>query len=123
MNAAKLPQKKPLKKTEEYSKKYSESSFWTKIKNYAKSAGKEVIEKALILYFCLKDPDTPSWAKSVIVGTLGYFILPMDSIPDLTPFIGFSDDLGALAAALGIVGFHIKKKHRQMAKDKMKEWF
>jgi len=78
MNLAKRPQKK----TDKYSKKYSESSFWTKIKNYAKSAGKEVIEKALILYFCLKDPDTPAWAKSVIIGTLGYFILPMDSIPD-----------------------------------------
>ena len=119
MNLAKRPQKK----TDEYSKKYSESSFWTKIKKYAKSAGKEVIEKAMILYFCLKDPDTPAWAKSVIIGTLGYFILPMDSIPDLTPFIVFSDDLGALAAALGIVGFHIKKVHREMAKDKMHDWF
>ena len=119
MNLAKRPQKK----TDEYSKKYSESSFWTKIKKYAKSAGKEVIEKAMILYFCLKDPDTPAWAKSVIIGTLGYFILPMDSIPDLTPFIGFSDDLGALAAALGIVGFHIKNVHREMAKDKMDDWF
>ncbi len=119
MNLAKRPQKK----TDRYSKKYSESSFWTKIKKYAKSAGKEVIEKALILYFCLKDPDTPAWAKSVIIGTLGYFILPMDSIPDLTPFIGFSDDLGALAAALGIVGFHIKNVHREMAKDKMDDWF
>jgi len=101
MNLAKRPQKK----TDKYSKKYSESSFWTKIKNYAKSAGKEVM------------------GKSVIIGTLGYFILPMDSIPDLTPFIGFSDDLGALAAALGIVGFHIKKVHREMAKDKMDDWF
>lgn len=119
MNLAKRPQKK----TDKYSKKYSESSFWTKIKKYAKSAGKEVIEKAMILYFCLKDPDTPAWAKSVIIGTLGYFILPMDSIPDLTPFIGFSDDLGALAAALGIVGFHIKNVHREMAKDKMGDWF
>ncbi|NIS08146.1 MAG: DUF1232 domain-containing protein [Candidatus Dadabacteria bacterium] len=119
MSEVKLPQKN----TDEYSEEYSESSFWTKVKNYAKSAGKEVIEKSLILYFCLKDPDTPSWAKSVIAGTLGYFILPMDSIPDLTPFIGFSDDLGALAAAIGIVGIHIKKKHREMAKEKMNEWF
>lgn len=119
MNLAKMPDQN----TDEYSKKYSESSFWSKVKKYAKTAGKEVIEKALILYFCLKDPDTPSWAKSVIVGTLGYFILPTDSIPDLTPLIGFSDDLGALAAALGIVGFHIKKVHREMAKKKMEDWF
>ncbi len=117
------PTKRPQKKTDEYSKRYSESSFWNKVKKYARSAGKEVIEKALILYFCLKDPDTPSWAKSVIIGTLGYFILPADSIPDLTPLIGFSDDLGALAAALGIVGFHIKKEHKELAKAKMNDWF
>ncbi len=114
---------RPKKTTDQYSKQYSESSFWNKIKRYAKTAGREVIEKALILYFCLKDPDTPSWAKSVIIGTLGYFILPADSIPDLTPLIGFSDDLGALAAALGIVGFYIKKEHKEMARAKMNEWF
>jgi len=107
----------------QFSKQFSESSFWKKVKKYAKTAGYEVIEKALILYYCLKDPDTPTWAKSVIIGTLGYFILPADAIPDLTPFIGFSDDLGALAAALGIVSFHIKKDHKEKAKEKMNEWF
>lgn len=108
---------------DKYSEEYSEASFWNKVKRYSQRAGQEVIEKALILYYCLKDPDTPSWAKSVILATLGYFILPADSIPDLTPFVGFGDDLGALAAAIGIVGLHIKKDHRKKAKSKLKEWF
>jgi len=106
-----------------YSEEYSEISFWSKIKKYSQKAGNEVIEKALILFYCFKDPETPSWAKSVILATLGYFILPADSIPDLTPFVGFGDDLGALAAAIGIVGLHIKKEHRDKAKSKLKEWF
>ncbi len=107
----------------QFSKLFSESSFWNKVKKYAITAGYEVIEKALILYYCLKDPDTPTWAKSVIIGTLGYFILPADAIPDLTPFIGFGDDLGALAAAMGIVGLYIKKEHKHKANEKLKEWF
>ncbi len=106
-----------------YSDEYSESSFWNKVKKYSQKAGLEVIEKALVLFYCLKDSDTPSWAKSVILATLGYFILPADSIPDLTPFVGFGDDLGALAAAIGIVGLHIKQEHRDKAKTKLKEWF
>ena len=110
-------------KTNRYSQEYSDASFWSKVKRYSSKAGYEVIDKSLILFYCLKDPDTPSWAKSVILATLGYFILPADSIPDLTPFVGFGDDLGALAAAIGIVGLHIKKEHRDKAKSKLKEWF
>ena len=50
-------------------------------------AGKEVIEKALILYYCLQDDDTPAWAKTTIIGALGYFISPIDAIPDLVPVV------------------------------------
>lgn len=108
---------------EDYSAEYSDDSFWAKVKKFAIRAGKEVIEKALILYYCYQDHDTPTWAKSVIVGTLGYFVLPLDAIPDLTPIAGFVDDLGALAAALGIVAVHIKPQHQEEARNKMRDWF
>ncbi len=102
---------------------FSEGSFWEKIKKFAIKAGKELIEKALILYYCLQDKDTPAWAKGVIVGALGYFIAPMDAIPDLTPVVGFADDLGALILATSTVAAHIKKTHIEDAKAKLKEWF
>jgi uncharacterized membrane protein YkvA (DUF1232 family) len=108
---------------EDYSAEYSDKSFWDKVKEFAIRAGKEIIEKALVLYYCLEDPDTPKWARAVIVGALGYFIVPLDAIPDLTPIIGFVDDLGALAAALGMVAVHIKPEHRKKARNKMKDWF
>ena len=34
----------------EFNKEYSDSSFWSKVKKYAIMAGREIIEKALILY-------------------------------------------------------------------------
>ena len=108
---------------EDYSAEYSDKSFWVKVKEFAIRAGKEIIEKALVLYYCLEDSDTPKWARAVIVGALGYFIVPLDAIPDLTPIIGFVDDLGALAAALGMVAVHIKPEHRKKARNKMKDWF
>jgi uncharacterized membrane protein YkvA (DUF1232 family) len=102
---------------------YRESSLWEKMKDFAVAAGNEVIEKALTLYFCLIDSDTPVWAKTVIVSALGYFIVPIDAIPDLAPVVGYSDDLGALASALAIVVAHVKPEHKQKAKEKLRVWF
>lgn len=107
----------------EYSKEYSESSFWDKVKKFASKAGSKVIYTALKLYYTLQSPDTPVWAKSVIVGALGYFIAPIDVISDYMPVVGFADDLGVLAAAVAAVVTHITPAIKEQAKTKAKEWF
>lgn len=101
---------------------YSDSSFWAKLKAYAIVAGKEVVELALKLYYCMKDEDTPKWAKTVIGGALLYFIVPIDAVPDLLPG-GYVDDLGALSGAVMTVAIHIKEIHAAKARAKMTEWF
>ncbi len=80
------------------------------------------MRRALVLYYCLKDDDTPAWARGVIVGALGYLILPTDTVPDPLPG-GLVDDLAVLAAAFALVLVHIKPEHRRAAEEKMKEWF
>jgi len=102
---------------------YSDKSFWAKVRKYAKAAGAEVLEKALWLYYAAQKPETPKWAKTIIYGTLGYFILPLDAVPDLTPVVGYVDDLGALLAAVGMVAMFIDAEVRQKAAEKLKEWF
>ena len=49
---------------------YSDSGFWDKVKKFARTAGKEVIEKALWLYYAAQRPETPKWAKTAIYGAL-----------------------------------------------------
>ncbi len=107
----------------EYSKEYSEDKFWAKVKKYAIKAGKTVILQALTLFHTMKDRDTPLWAKTTIIAALGYFISPLDAIPDITPVVGYADDLGVLAAAIGAVHIYIKKEHRDKAEDTWKGWF
>lgn len=102
---------------------YSESRFWDKVKQYAKVAGSEVIEKALWLFYAAQRPETPAWAKAVIYGALAYFILPTDAIPDLAPLVGYTDDLGALAAAIGMVSLYISDEVKEKASRKMLDWF
>ncbi|MYI06712.1 MAG: DUF1232 domain-containing protein [Gemmatimonadetes bacterium] len=109
---------------------YSDKSFWKSIKELvfkigrgAGKSGKEVVYRALVLHYCLQDPDTPTWARCTIMGALGYFILPADTVPDILPGVGKVDDIVVLAAASAVVLVHIKPEHKQRAKDKMKEWF
>ena len=106
-----------------HSNVYHAPSFGESVRRLAKKAGREAIEKALVLYHCLNDRDTPPPAKSVIIGALGYLIAPLDAIPDLIPVLGFTDDLGVLAVALTIVVLHIKPAHREQAQRQVRAWF
>lgn len=107
----------------DYSKEYTDGSLWEKIKAYAKTIGRPVVEQALFMYSAMRDSDTPLWARGVMLGALGYFITPLDAIPDMVPLAGLSDDLGVLAAAIGMVLVHIKPEHRKAAAAKAGEWF
>ncbi|MXS85689.1 DUF1232 domain-containing protein [Nitrosomonas sp. HPC101] len=107
----------------QFSAAYSDSNFWDKAKKYAKMAGQSVIEPALKMYYAALDSDTPIWAKGIIIGALGYFVSPVDAIPDIIPVAGYTDDLGALAAALATVAAHIKDEHVAKAKETLTQWF
>lgn len=111
------------RKLEENIKHYDEQSFFEKIKTFALKAGRTVIHKSLLLYYTLKDEETPKWAKTVIYGALGYFVLPLDTIPDFIPVAGFTDDFGALTSAIIVVAFYIKDKHKIQAERKLASIF
>ncbi len=107
----------------EYSKEYSENSLFEKIIKSAQKAGINVIYAGLLLFYTLQKPLTPGWAKTTIIGALGYFISPIDAIVDITPVVGFADDLGALALALTAVAMFIDDDVKKQAKDKLRDWF
>lgn len=48
----------------------------------------DLMDKAITLYALLKSSSTPAWAKAAIIGALGYFICPLDAVPDFLP-VGF----------------------------------
>jgi uncharacterized membrane protein YkvA (DUF1232 family) len=102
---------------------YSEETFWDKVARFAKRAGREVIEKALWLHFAAQDEKTPVWAKTTMYGALAYFILPADMIPDIIPGAGFTDDLGALAAAVTTVAVYITPAVKAKATEQVNRWF
>jgi uncharacterized membrane protein YkvA (DUF1232 family) len=122
-SACASPQKQLKMDEKDYALEFNETSFWQKITAVARTTGRELAEKILLLYFALMDKDTPLWAKTVLLGALGYFICPIDAIPDMIPVGGYTDDAGAIAAALGAVAVHIKDEHKEQARVKAAEWF
>ncbi len=111
----------PAEANQDYSAAYAPKALREKIAAAAKLAGKKLLRMVLTLYYCLQDPDTPAKAKGIIVAALGYFIVPLDAIPDIMPGAGYSDDLGALALAFAAVLMHIKQEHRQRAMRKLED--
>jgi uncharacterized membrane protein YkvA (DUF1232 family) len=106
-----------------HSENFSNDSFWAKITRFARHAGREILEKAFVLYYTLDDSETPYWARAIIISALGYFILPIDAIPDAVPVVGFSDDLAVLGAALATVIAHVKPETFQRARRRVQEIF
>jgi uncharacterized membrane protein YkvA (DUF1232 family) len=68
-------------------------------------------------YYCALDANTPRKVKMVLFGALGYFVLPVDAIPDVLAGLGFTDDATVLAAAMAVVGSHIQDHHRRAARQ------
>lgn len=102
---------------------YNEGAFWAKVKQFAKKAGAKVIYLALVLHYAFVTPNTPGWAKVVIVGALAYFICPIDLTPDTLPIIGFLDDLAILTTAIHAVQVCITSQVKDKAKSKLGDWF
>lgn len=102
---------------------YSDERFWRKLTRFGKHAGREVARKALQLYFVLKRPDVPVWAKSTIIGALGYFISPLDAVPDFIAGVGYTDDASVLAAALVAVSIYIDEDVKRRADEVLARWW
>jgi uncharacterized membrane protein YkvA (DUF1232 family) len=75
---------------------------------------------ALSLWWCARDPETPTAAKGMMLAALAYFVLPIDAIPDVMPVIGFTDDAAVIAAVMAIVGKSLKPRHKEAAQAFLK---
>jgi uncharacterized membrane protein YkvA (DUF1232 family) len=66
-------------------------------------------------YYCAIDPKTPRRVRGILLAALGYFVLPIDLLPDMFVMVGFTDDVAVLAAALRMIQSHINDSHYDAA--------
>ena len=78
---------------------------------------------ALTLYYVLQKADIPVAEKGIIIGALGYFILPIDLIPDFIMGFGYTDDIGAMLIAIKKSMKYVDEEVKNQVYLKLNDWF
>jgi uncharacterized membrane protein YkvA (DUF1232 family) len=70
-----------------------------KIRDWARALKRETA----VLWFAIRDPETPWYARALGILVVGYAISPIDLIPDFIPVLGYLDDLILLPLGLSLL--------------------
>ncbi len=108
---------------DKFRKNFSELTLWNTLRRFAKNIGIKTTYMVLLLWYAYQRKDTPAWAKRIVIGALGYFVTLFDAIPDLTPFVGLTDDIGILSFGLVTIASYINEEVRTNAREKLNMWF
>ena len=86
-------------------------------------AGRSLASPALEALELLLDPGTPSPVRLTMLAGLSYLLMPADLIPDILPVAGFSDDLVALTAVIGVWRNPLTPTIQARAQRRLDQWF
>ena len=90
------------------------AGFWRKLAGVAGRV--PFAADAAAAYYCALDRNTPVRVRALLFGSLAYFLLPSDAVPDILPALGLTDDAAVLATALNLLAAHITQTHREAAR-------
>lgn len=106
-----------------FSNRFSKDSFLPDLGKIAEKAGREVVSKALLLYYILVSANIPFSVRLSIAGALGYLILPTDLIPDVIFGFGYTDDIAALCYVVDQVQGYRTPEIDRKVESKMSDLF
>ena len=99
------------------------SKVWRRIMRQGTSIGQQTVYAALLMFFAFRRKGIPIYARSIIIGALGYFLALFDAIPDLSPVVGYTDDLGVLSFGLVTIAAYINDDVRVKARKALSKLF
>ncbi len=100
-------------KTQDRQERQVRAKFWPTLKRAVRQV--PFSRDLVAAYYCAVDPRTPTRVRGILLAALGYFVLPIDFMPDVFALVGFSDDIAVLAAALRMIQGHIADRHYDAA--------
>lgn len=105
-----------------YAASYNPAALFDKIRKVAKKAGVKLVYIVLVLYYATLDKELPIKDRLMVLAALGYFIFPLDFIPDALPG-GFADDTAAIFYVVKKIWKNLTPQTKQKARDRLKDWF
>lgn len=99
-------------------------ALWDRISAFARSIGRVTTRLVLLLFFVMKNKDTPKIDKLLIFSALSYLVFPID-ILDVRrlPIIGWCDELASISVAYQKVCKHITPEMETKVDSILDRWF
>lgn len=91
---------------------YSDRSFGRKLRTQFGKMGVKLAWKALTLFILVRQKRLNLRNRAQAIAALGYLIMPIDTVPDMIPFVGYVDDLAAIALVLNAIWRGLDKETR-----------
>jgi uncharacterized membrane protein YkvA (DUF1232 family) len=77
----------------------------------------------MTLWFALKHPDTPWYARALAAFITAYALSPVDLIPDFIPVIGYLDDLIIVPAGVWLLLRIVPEQVLADCRAQAEQWF
>lgn len=110
------------KNLSKYAGHYNPGELFKKLGKVARKVGEKTVYVVLVLYYATFDKGLPMKDRLMVLAALGYFILPLDILPDALPG-GFADDAAALMYVVKHIWKNLSPTTIENARRKLKEWF
>lgn len=105
-----------------YASRYNPAALFGKLRQVARKTGVRIVYVVLILYYATLDSRLPLKDRLMVMAALGYFIIPLDLMPDSLP-LGFTDDYAALYFVLKQIWKNLTPETTLKARERIREWF
>ena len=89
------------------------------LKIWAQSLKRDV----MTLWFALKHPNTPWYARVLAAVITAYALSPIDLIPDFIPILGYLDDLIIVPAGVWLLLRIVPEQVLSESRSKSEQWF
>lgn len=99
-----------------------QKKIFSYLKKKIKAIGYKLTYTTLLLYYAFLNPQTPRWAKNIVMGAIGYLLTPLDIVVDFTPILGYTDDLSILSFALVTIGAYVNDEVKDKARKQLQRW-
>ncbi len=106
----------------DFKEKYTTDGFISTIGKYARKAGTSAVYSALLLFYALQNGKVPLKKRALAIAALGYFIAPLDFIPDII-LGGLVDDVAVIMYAVNTLKDCIDDETKALAKSRLNKWF